>query len=439
VKRFKLASVCIMGNLLPFGQKAEVEEDEEEDEDEDADDSEEERQASKAAVAKEKTKAAPKSRGPVPEAARPKNFAEIAAASGAKKKAPATVPKSAGAQFAALAAAKRASAQAAKKAAKASVPAQVSKDASKDEDLPRGGEGSSWRALRDSVVREDRDVKSSRRGVIQQGEYCTQTGPWRADPSGRVRMPVRGPRQLSGWVTLDARKCKLADGSGGTLDFEFMVEVEDHTTQEEAPQPQVAATARDDIDELLDIFGGDEPQNEPQGEPDIADDLDDDEPQPSQVEQEMGDDEVMDGAEVQAEVETSSAADAGAQRAASVLTEAQKRLRNIRKKLRELEAVQEHDPEDEAAMTDEQRARAAKRMELREKERLAAKEVAAEERAAAGTSGPRKRKKTKKTPSEQKAKKSSADGRVAKSRCGPTAILLVSFVALASIYYFLYL
>lgn len=60
-------------------------------------------------------------------------------------------------------------------------------------------------------------------------------------------------------------------------------------------------------------------------------------------------------------------------------TEAQRRLRNLRKKLRELDAVQEPGTVDEASLNEEQRARLARKAELREKERLAAEQVAAEE------------------------------------------------------------
>eukprot|EP00933_Yihiella_yeosuensis_P003570 TRINITY_DN10659_c0_g1_i1.p1 TRINITY_DN10659_c0_g1~~TRINITY_DN10659_c0_g1_i1.p1 ORF type:complete len:350 (+),score=69.52 TRINITY_DN10659_c0_g1_i1:198-1247(+) len=86
-----------------------------------------------------------------------------------------------------------------------------------DDLLPQGFEGAKWKALEDSMIRKERDVKSARCGSIQEGETCVQTGPWRAEPSGRVRMPIQGPQKVEGWVTVDTRRCRNAEGEWGNL------------------------------------------------------------------------------------------------------------------------------------------------------------------------------------------------------------------------------
>merc|ERR1712187_19224 len=59
-------------------------------------------------------------------------------------------------------------------------------------------------------------------GAIQAGERCEQTGPWRADGSGRIRMPVKGPRGIEGWITVDERRCQNAlDKTFGKLCFKL--------------------------------------------------------------------------------------------------------------------------------------------------------------------------------------------------------------------------
>jgi len=87
--------------------------------------------------------------------------------------------------------------------------------------LPRGDVGTIWEALEDSLVREGKDIKSARcGGSVEAGECCEQTGPWRADPAGRVRMPINGPRKLVGWVTIDERRVQNAlDKTYGKLHF----------------------------------------------------------------------------------------------------------------------------------------------------------------------------------------------------------------------------
>jgi len=102
-------------------------------------------------------------------------------------------------------------------------------------------------------VRETQDVKSARCGSVQEGEICVQSGPWRKEKAGRVRMPVRAPRGVEGWVTLDTSRCCNAEGEFGKVFFRLR---ETQTPQPEATSTKVEATAAkapgiDDLDWLL--------------------------------------------------------------------------------------------------------------------------------------------------------------------------------------------
>merc|ERR1712113_677112 len=102
----------------------------------------------------------------------------------------------------------------------------------------------------------------------QCGERCTQTGPWRVDPCGRVRMPVRGPRGVEGWLTLDARKCRNAEGAWGEKYLDFIEvpkitkpveEIDKHISKPQAQiKTQNAFVLVDDVEDLLDMFGHEE-------------------------------------------------------------------------------------------------------------------------------------------------------------------------------------
>lgn len=383
-------------------------------------------------------------------APRPKTFAEMAAEAAAKKKkAPVAVQNSAAADLAKLNAAKRekaaqnkaaqnnaaaelgklmaakkAAAQAKKAAVRAPQPEAGSANGGQEQsceqsavdDLPRGGEGAVWLALEDSIVRESRDVKSAKQGVIQKDEQCTQIGPWRAEPNGRVRMPVKGRRGCEGWVTLDARRCQLGDGSWGTQGFTLVAEAPEE--EEEPLQGAVEdiknARAADEFEDLLDMFGGDSDSDSEEMIPGYS----------TATATVCDEDNTGETAQSIDEDTCNTSLDTPA---ASELTVAQKRLRNARKKLREIETLEAK----KESLTEAQLQRLSGKEELRNEY----KEAEAEVRAEMGETGSRKRaKKPRKTAAAKKVAKTKASGESDKSRrlwfiifaLLPASVILVS-------------
>mmetsp|Transcript_69016 Transcript_69016/g.179357 ORF Transcript_69016/g.179357 Transcript_69016/m.179357 type:complete len:452 (+) Transcript_69016:58-1413(+) len=275
--------------------------------------------------------------------------------------------------------------------------------APEDGELPLGHYGSIWEALEDGIVRESRDAKSVRLGGVQQGECCTQLEAWRPDPTGRVRMRIRDPRRVEGWVTLDARKCRNAEGTWGTLCFQLTDrKVTDQEEGEPKGSSQPKSRRRDEIEELMDIFGA---------------------APPPAVEARSGSDEEEDGEEhlgvgaggkakrrsrvsggarrakraVESAASTAVAAPPPPQQAAPptepMLSEAQKRLRSIQKKLRDVEAL-EAKLKTTGSLTAEQQEKVARAWKLRQEEKGTQQEIEEEARAAkAASSGAKRRKK----------------------------------------------
>jgi len=348
----------------------------------------------------------------------------------AKPAAPAPEPKkkaTAAIDFAALAAAKAKKAAAAAKkapAAKAPAAAPQAEDmsvkpavAAGEGDLPQGEEGAEWEALADGLIRQERDVKSAKRGAVQSGERVTQTGPWRADPTGRVRMPVKGPRGVFGWVSLDERRCENAMGEYGTLLFEFIGEPaaapEVHATPAPAPPSSAAkakvkgeakapvkeakapvkavkasapATGPAELDDLLDEWGvSDNDAPSSGGESEAADEAADE-----AVDGAADDEEaniapasvsVLDAPQGGNKPSTAAATKAPAPKEAAIeasqLTETEKALRAIRKKIRELD-----DLETKGNLTEAQQQKLAGRDDLRQKEASLEAEVKREKKKA---------------------------------------------------------
>jgi len=275
--------------------------------------------------------------------------------------------------------------------------------------LPRGDLGVVWEALEDSIVRAEKDIKTAKRGGLQAGERCTQTGPWRADASGRVRMPMKGPRGLEGWVTLDERRCQNAlDQTFGNLCFMI--------PKEEKKQVQEAASRKavdDDLyDLLLDGYERDQVAQEEEGEKQSKKDSLAAEAAASgmsirqyrktqaeilkreaeaEAEEEKEEEEAVPYTE-EAPAVTKPGNDASAASAAvaTQLTEAQKKLRNTQKKLRDLETL-EQKVANTGSMTPDQKAKLEKADEIRATVAQAEAEVAAE----ASLEASRKKKKKK--------------------------------------------
>jgi len=272
-----------------------------------------------------------------------------------------------------------------------------------DDPIPRGEVGAEWEALEDAVVREGLDVKSTRLGgVIQEGERCVQTGPWKGHPSGCVRMPVRGPRGLSGWVTLDSTRCKFADGSMGTRCFALAPP---------APAPEPEESEEEDVDDECE----EEMHLEEEPETQLYDD--------KQYEETPG------NASVPAATSTRA-------REESELTPAQRSLRNLRKKLRDVEALEKR-LADVVAITAEQQSKLANASQIRESIITAEAQVAAEKKSATGA-----RRRRKPAQSKQKgASKAVAKGTAQSSKTSPCVLIgrftvLLLPLAGATYYYF---
>eukprot|EP00933_Yihiella_yeosuensis_P003572 TRINITY_DN10659_c0_g1_i3.p1 TRINITY_DN10659_c0_g1~~TRINITY_DN10659_c0_g1_i3.p1 ORF type:complete len:472 (+),score=153.01 TRINITY_DN10659_c0_g1_i3:191-1606(+) len=356
-----------------------------------------------------------------------------------------------------------------------------------DDLLPQGFEGAKWKALEDSMIRKERDVKSARCGSIQEGETCVQTGPWRAEPSGRVRMPIQGPQKVEGWVTVDTRRCRNAEGEWGNLSFVLSVE-EDFEKQEtdeplrEALQQQetsssqtktkptasakkASASARkaasekkqQELDELLDLWGTDKQNDLSVGAdpcPGSDDDDEDDEEDQNIQADSLG--YSQDPAQASTDAGHSGASPSVGEGTGpakptnghSQLSETERQLRGLRKKLRELEEL-EAKKRSSGGLTDLQETKLAKREELQQHEAHLLQQLKKEKRAAkqaemiakaeaAGEELPLKRKK-KPTASERKAKQLAAKEASA-SKCRSliqilAIVLPVGAAATAAIYW----
>jgi len=199
-------------------------------------------------------------------------------------------------------------------------------------------------------VREARDIKSAKVGVVHQGEQCTQTGPWRADPTGRVRMPVSGPRGVSGWLTLDERSCRNANGELGAIYLSFVdgLSVSETSTREpeqvvenKTQTPAISKASAYELEDILDMFGGDD-SSEPdeRGESNAAEVL---KPAISAKkawrQRRAAEREADEAQDIQNQQDESNAAQESSAYAkdAPVLDENQRKLRNIQKKLREFD------------------------------------------------------------------------------------------------------
>lgn len=368
-----------------------------------------------------------------------------------KKKATAAV------DFAALAAAKAKKAAAAKKAPVTKAPSTAPQDQDDsnakpavpagDGDLPQGEEGAEWEALADGLIRQERDVKSVKRGAVQNGERVTQTGPWRADPTGRVRMPVRGPRGVFGWVSLDERRCQNAMGEYGAQLFEFISKqaAAPEVVPASAPPPPTSpakakakvtaktggkavtaaapAARADELADLLDEWGisdddvpdsgsdNDEGNEEPGAGP-----VDNDEPEVVQI--------PLPSAAAPKAGSKPSAKAAGKNGAAapeaSQLTDSEKALRALKKKLRELD-----DLEARGNLTEAQQQKLAVRQELREKEVSLVSEIKRENRKAKEAAKIEAGGVVRKRP---KTKKGAAKAADTKSSGGTGALVVVAVV-----------
>eukprot|EP00401_Gymnodinium_catenatum_P027949 CAMPEP_0117579768 /NCGR_PEP_ID=MMETSP0784-20121206/64806_1 /TAXON_ID=39447 /ORGANISM="" /LENGTH=452 /DNA_ID=CAMNT_0005379707 /DNA_START=22 /DNA_END=1377 /DNA_ORIENTATION=- len=303
--------------------------------------------------------------------------------------------------------------------------------------LPKGDVGTVWEALEDSIVREGKDTKSARcGGAIQVGERCEQTGPWRADTSGRVRMPMKGPRGLEGWVTIDERRClNMLDKTYGNLCFKLAPpDPVAKPAEENANQEEKAGKDDEFLDFLLEGYDRSEElkQKEEQKLAKKQAQVDEaaalgmslrayrklqavaarpDEPANPETDLAGG---VASDAEVEAEPHFAEPfvsadkvqGDTGSDRVeGSTFTEAQKRMRALQKKLREVSALEEKLKTDSKAVTTEQRAKLEKSTELRRQLAEVEVEVAAEAQAAA-----KPKKKKKKGKQESSAQKKTAHG-----------------------------
>lgn len=296
------------------------------------------------------------------------------------------------------------------------------------EPLEKGDEGVEWVCLEDCLVRQDRDMKSARCGAVQKGERCTQTGPWRVDPTGRVRMPVRAPRKVVGWVTLDERRCRNSEGQWGIQKFKLApaAAVSEESESEEEEEEMQKEEEDDLADPFLSAVGAvpaakKAPLHAARETRAVG-----------AVPAAKAADANGKAGKPRAEAPPDESAEQTAARAE--LTDAEKNLRNLRKKLRDVEAAATKLRELEAAgaeLSEAQRAKVARQKELEEQVEAAEAEVTAEKRDAA----PRKRRSPKKPETKQKqkaAKKAAASGKPL--RLG--SYVVVAFVVLAGVAYF---
>eukprot|EP00928_Gymnodinium_smaydae_P037978 TRINITY_DN2629_c1_g1_i1.p1 TRINITY_DN2629_c1_g1~~TRINITY_DN2629_c1_g1_i1.p1 ORF type:complete len:425 (+),score=139.67 TRINITY_DN2629_c1_g1_i1:57-1331(+) len=223
-------------------------------------------------------------------------------------------------------------------------------------ELELGANGAVWEVLEDAQVQQDRDPKSARLGVLQVGERCTQRDAWKMDQSGRVRMPIAGPRSLNGWVTADARNFRNAAGEWGQQVLKLVEAPADENAADAADadaaenteaqaRPMAKASAAEDLEDLLDMFGGDDlaavpgaSKAAPREARTSAKTL---WRQQKAAEKQAAEASAAAAAAEEAEKETAAKANSEASKAQ--LTEAERTLRNVRKKLRELEGKQGQD------------------------------------------------------------------------------------------------
>jgi len=313
--------------------------------------------------------------------------------------------------------------------------------------LPAGCDGASWEALEAAIVRQERDVKSSKKGVVQAGEECFQTGPWRADPTGRVRMPIRGARGLFGWVTLDETRCKLATGEFGGSYFKLLQEEakeekkDEKATQKKHAQKSLGA----DIDDLLDMYG-DEPSEDQMTSP-----VDSGNKYVSAAERLERKREVQKKARAEKEVQEVPAEEARAEeevqevpaeadmreahvdeKAANVLTETEKALRSCRKKIRELEALETKAKAGGIeCLQQAQQEKLAQLPGLRSKMKALAKAAAGDAEGPGGGAGAKKRRKK---PGKAASTASAAAASSGSTR-GPWVAILVVIVSAVAAWY----
>eukprot|EP00927_Polykrikos_kofoidii_P050375 TRINITY_DN44293_c0_g1_i1.p1 TRINITY_DN44293_c0_g1~~TRINITY_DN44293_c0_g1_i1.p1 ORF type:complete len:470 (+),score=145.78 TRINITY_DN44293_c0_g1_i1:112-1521(+) len=338
----------------------------------------------------------------------------------------------------------------------------------RDLPLPRGDVGTVWEALEDSIVREGKDVKSAKvGGAIQAGEQCTQTGPWKADNGGRVRMPVKGPRGLEGWVTVDERRCQNSlDRSFGNLCFKLAPEASSvahaaptkKTTsgaKEEEAKPSKASTeeALED-DPLLDFLVTGAEEHEAVRREEEAKESD-----KIAHKQSIAEEAAARGLSVRAYRREVAAQKSGrpledgeatvAQQSMEngqaivappaepelqgvALTDAQKRLRAVQKKLRDVELLEEKlGKAGRGSATAEQLSKLERGPELRELVAEAEAEVAAEAKEAAAAAGKKKKKKS--TTAADKKKKKGAKEDTASGACGGMTFAAAGVVAVAAL------
>lgn len=326
--------------------------------------------------------------------------------------------------------------------------------------LPPGGEGAIWEALADCIVRQDRDVKSAKQGAVQKGERCTQTGPWKADPSGRVRMPVKTSRGASGWITLDEQRCRNVNGEYGETYLQ-MVSFLESQEADAAEEPSVGqkdkkTAEREEIDDLLDMFGGDDvdisaagvaPMNTGESKNDEDNSEDEDERIAELIAMYVDGSEPASKPELVAAASSSPAIErvaevaepAGTAEPKSELTDAQKALRACKKKIRDLEGLEAKAKAAGGveALTPAQQEKLGRIGELRAQARQLTKAVSNEERSMKGEAPapPRKRRGGKKggssTPGRTEEKSSG------KGRSGTCTILLafsMAAIGIAGIY-----
>lgn len=158
----------------------------------------------------------------------------------------------------------------AKPKATASKSGANSKDQAEEGDLPKGEGGAKWEALEDGCwIREGREIKSQKLGQVPKGKDCVQTGAWRVDPSGLVRMPMKRDG-VHGWVTIDARKCRNADGGFGSLCFMMLQDKEEEVNEDEGQAQHDTSTPGVDPDAWLDELVQDSSDEETKAAPPAA-------------------------------------------------------------------------------------------------------------------------------------------------------------------------
>lgn len=211
---------------------------------------------------------------------------------------------------------------------------EIEAEAPTYEEFELGEEGAIWEAIEDAVVRDGRDVKSAKVGVIQSGERCTQMAPWRFEQKGRIWMQVCGPKGVAGWLAADSSKCRNAEGGWGTRALQLIEMPQMQHVSADPTLAKVQATKGDDLEDLLDMFGGEEPEAPPEPVKKTGAKS----AWRKQRAAEATAQKTVEEPEMQAEDEADDAAVQGdAKTDQQELTETERKLRTVKKKLRELE------------------------------------------------------------------------------------------------------